>query len=446
MLRQLAGNPSRVAKYSLILVSRAVAATGMLLLNIVVARLIGVEALGQLTVAIALLIGSSIVTRCGYDQSLLRFAGTAYGQGDHASVNRYLKSAVTASLCIGLINGGLLFYLSPYLAKIFAVDGVIIHAVAIALIPFSISSVLAGAFRATDSQALAQFFEVGGYSLLVALSLLFLSLFFAIDIAEMCLTLAVVPLVVMGIGGSLFLVRMREVSRKGAAVVDGMHVPGSWPVWRSSLILALVALAQFSVQWAGALFTASMMSTYDAAMLGAAQRISMVVFFILNLVGGIIAPRLALLYAQGKLSELVEMDRKTTRYMTYAVLPLIAVIVTVPHQIMRIFGAGFDEAGNVLVILALGQFVNVATGCTAQILGMTGRERVLLLTTILGGLLNIFLALLLTPMLGAVGAAAAAAAALVSQQVMARGYIKRSWLALAGVFGFDENFIEKAND
>lgn len=426
--------------------SRAVAATGMLLLNIVAARLIGVEALGQLTVAIALLIGSSIVTRCGYDQSLLRFAGAAYGQGDHASVKRYLKFAITASLCIGLVIGWLLFYFSPDLARTFSVDAGVVRAVAIALVPFSIANVLAGVFRAIDSQVLAQFFEIGGFSLLVSISLLVFNLFIAVDVVVMCLALATVPFVIMSAGVGLFLVRMREASREALVSVERAPLSDLWTVWKSSLILALVALAQFSVQWAGALFTASMMSTYDAAMLGAAQRISMVVFFVVNLVGSVIAPRLAFLYAQSKLSELVELDQKTTRYMTYAVLPLIAVLVMAPHQIMRIFGAGFEEAGNVLVILALGQFVNVATGCSAQMLSMTGRERVLLVTTVLGGGLNVFLALLLTPVMGAVGAAAAAAAAIVSQQVMARSYLKRSGFAPVRTLEFSERLIGKAND
>lgn len=446
ILRQATESPSRLIKYSLIVVSRAVAATGMLLLNIVVARLIGVDALGQLTVAIALLIGCSIVARCGYDQSLLRFAGTAYGLGDHASIRAYLKSAIAISLIMGLVIGGGLFYFSPYLARTFAVDGGVVRAVAIALIPFSISSVFAGAFRAIDSQALAQFFEIGGCSLLVALSMLGLSLFIAVDVSVMCKVFAIVPLAIMCVGSGLFMVRIHEVSRRGAEHFGRSRMPDLWAVWKSSLVLALVALAQFSVQWAGALFTASMMSTYDAAMLGAAQRISMMVFFILNLVGGIIAPKLALLYAQGKISELVEMDQKTTRYMTYAVLPLIAVLVMAPQQIMKVFGAGFGEAGNVLLILTLAQFVNVATGCSAQMLSMTGRERVLLMTTVLGGVLNIILALLLTPVLGAVGAAAAAAAAVVSQQVMARGYIKASGFGPVDTFGFDESFTGKANE
>lgn len=113
ILRQATESPSRLIKYSLIVVSRAVAATGMLLLNIVVARLIGVDALGQLTVAIALLIGCSIVARCGYDQSLLRFAGTAYGLGDHASIRAYLKSAIAISLIMGLVIGGGAVLLQP---------------------------------------------------------------------------------------------------------------------------------------------------------------------------------------------------------------------------------------------------------------------------------------------------------------------------------------------
>lgn len=79
--------------------------------------------------------------------------------------------------------------------------------------------------------------------------------------------------------------------------------------------------------------------------------------------------------------------------------------VLLPERVMGFFGAQFVKGSVVLSILAVGQFVNVATGSVAYLLMMSKHENVLRNSSIIGAILNFSLNIIPIPRYGFIGAA-----------------------------------------
>ena len=72
---------------------------------------------------------------------------------------------------------------------------------------------------------------------------------------------------------------------------------------------------------------------------------------------------------------------------------IVIAMVLFSGVIMRFFGAGFESGAGLLVIIAVGQLINVATGSVSFLLNMTGHERDMRNVTMLSGPVTIVCAL-----------------------------------------------------
>ena len=122
-----------------------------------------------------------------------------------------------------------------------------------------------------------------------------------------------------------------------------------------------------------------------------------------------IAPKLASLYDESKISEMQLMVQRVTKGLAIVGLLFITFFIVLGQWLLDFWGAGFQEAYWVLVILSIGQFFNMATGCSGMILVMCGFEKIHGYISLVAVILNIILNVLLILSYGALGAAIATA-------------------------------------
>ena len=92
---------------------------------------------------------------------------------------------------------------------------------------------------------------------------------------------------------------------------------------------------------------------------------------VLTAVGGIFAPMIARMHGSGEHARLEELYRVSTKWAVYVSLPMLVLIVTMPRELITLlFGARYAVGWSALVILGVGQFVNVATGSLSSLLIM----------------------------------------------------------------------------
>lgn len=196
-------------------------------------------------------------------------------------------------------------------------------------------------------------------------------------------------------------------------------------LWRASSNLWAASTMGLMVQWSGVLIAGALVSSSEVAYLTAAQRTAMLTSFVLMVVNMVIAPRYALLWKEDKVKEIQRLAKWSTRGMVILVVPVIAVMLVVPELIMGLFGAEFVIAGNLLAIMTIGQFINVATGSVGFLLNMSGHERDFRRVTMFAGPLTIILSYLFIVQWGVTGAAIATAIGLSLQNIGALFMVRK---------------------
>jgi O-antigen/teichoic acid export membrane protein len=193
-----------------------------------------------------------------------------------------------------------------------------------------------------------------------------------------------------------------------------------WPLW-------IIAIKNQTLVWGGQFVAGIFNSPQEVAQLAVARTTTSLITFILSAVNNVSAPRFAVMYNQGRLNQLKNYARNTTRLMTLIAFPITLAMWIFPKEIMQLFGKGFTggDAGWILGILAAGQFVNVSTGSVGYLLTMSGYEKQLKNIGIISVVLTIGLAFLLNYYFGAIGSALATAIAMASSNLMALGLVKK---------------------
>ena len=92
---------------------------------------------------------------------------------------------------------------------------------------------------------------------------------------------------------------------------------------------------------------------------------------------------------------------------------------------MGFFGEGYERGSLLLLIMSLGQFVNVATGSVGYLLTMSGHEKDFRRVTLFAGPLTVILSYLLIIQYDSLGAAIATAIGLSLQNIGALFMVRK---------------------
>jgi O-antigen/teichoic acid export membrane protein len=114
-------------------------------------------------------------------------------------------------------------------------------------------------------------------------------------------------------------------------------------------------------------------TTAETGVYAAAARAAQVILLFIISVSLMFSPFVADLHARGERDKLDRLFKQITRWTMAATLPLFVLLVITPGSALRLFGAEFGAGRTALLILLLGQLVNVATGSVGFVLIMVGR-------------------------------------------------------------------------
>jgi O-antigen/teichoic acid export membrane protein len=134
--------------------------------------------------------------------------------------------------------------------------------------------------------------------------------------------------------------------------------------------------------------------------------------------GASLGPTFATLYAQGDLERLEKVVVKSARAMMVASLPIVLILVVFGKSILSLYGPAYLSAYPALIVMVIGQFVNVGTGSIGPLLLMTGHEKYSLIGQVISVILYIVLLVVIIPPLGIMGAAIATTINLISWNVL----------------------------
>lgn len=153
----------------------------------------------------------------------------------------------------------------------------------------------------------------------------------------------------------------------------------------------------------------SIKGVQEVGLYTAAFRAISVLNFIPTSILTTIRPKIAQLYAEGKMQVLQKMITLNTRKTFFwSVIPIL-VLMGLSYQYLLLFGIQFTSAQNTLIILCLTQLVNKLSGFSIDILNMTKYQNDSMLIKVASLILNVILNLFFIPSWGINGAAIATA-------------------------------------
>jgi O-antigen/teichoic acid export membrane protein len=402
---------SLLMKTALAAAIKAMAAFIAFFMTAAITRVLGADEAGLFLLAISILAFSSIFFRLGLDNVFLRLIGA--DQGTPRSIGAVSTGIIWSVLASGLFTLFVVSF-SDYLAvSIFSKpEFSTVLSTMIWALPFMVTFMLLSfGFQAFYKVMAATWFQNLGVSSLFLV--MFLVAYFyelelrAENVAIYYLLAAMVVCII-------------------ALILWNKQINGQWnwklkdsELWHSSSNLWAASSMSLAVQWSGILMAGIFVSSSEIAFLSAAQRTAMLTSFVLIVVNMVVAPRYARLWQENKVNEIQRLAKWSTRGMIALASPLVAVMIFMPEVIMGLFGDEFVVAGDLLAIMAVGQFINVSTGSVGYLLTMSGHEKDFRKVTFFAGPLTVFLSYVLIIEYGVLGAAIATAIGLSLQNLLA---------------------------
>jgi O-antigen/teichoic acid export membrane protein len=183
--------------------------------------------------------------------------------------------------------------------------------------------------------------------------------------------------------------------------------------WLSSALpLVTVSAAAIVTAQAPLLLLGAIKGAKAAGIYAVAARVSDLIPFVLVSVNVPLAPTAAKLWAERDVRQLQPLVTKSVRAVLALSLPVGVGLMVFGGRLLSLFGWEFTGGHVALVILSVGQIVNVGAGPVGVLLLMAGHERDVAAATGACAVLNVVMNAVMIPPLGAAGAALAVASSL----------------------------------
>lgn len=407
-------------------IARGIAAFGGIFLGVVLGRLYGPEGVGVFALAQSVLLGAGILARYGLNNTLMRYVGRDY---ESPYVGTYLKWACRKAGVLSLVAAFAVFYMHKGIAWAFNTPELssVLVGVAVAIPAFTLSFVLSGFMKGIRKPATANLLENGAVSLVAACGILLWHwLSNGSQIAVAGWGLAIAAWLVFGQGvcqaWRWLSAHLHFRDRRQQSEYEIVH---STEFSRTSRAFLVMSLAQFMQQVVCVLIAGAMLSNADLGLFKSAERMALLISFILMVINAVFPPRFASLYHRGDIQGLSRLARQGALLGVLMAAPLLLVCLVFPAWVLGWFGQGFNEASTLLRIIAIAQLVNVATGSVGFLLNMTGYEKLMRNIALLCNVVGIMLFVLFILLWGAVGAAVGLASILVVQNIVMLFFVWR---------------------
>jgi O-antigen/teichoic acid export membrane protein len=401
------------------LIMRGLGPLGAFLLTLLLARSLGAAATGAFYLATTLMTLCAIVAKFGFDTTLQRFVGGAAGRNDWGTALGVYHQACRITALLSLLVTGLLLALSTPLAETLLEpqQRTLLIIVSLAVVPFAWFGIQAAMLKAIGHPAWGGFIEVGILPLMTLLLVVS--------------SHALIPITPVTVAGCYL----------AAAATSALF--GTWLLQRrlprqvqptalahrrllsSCLPLTLVELLNFAMVWSPMLALGALATTSEAGLYNIAHRVVLQMGLIPMVFASITAPRFASLYQQQDWTGLQDLVRHSTRLMILFSMPLVVLLVVAGEPILTLFGTEFGSAYELLMVLLLGQLINIITGPVGHLLTMTGHEQTLRNLLLLMLPLTLVLCLLLIPAYGALGATWAIALPMILENLICCWLVKK---------------------
>ena len=374
--------------------------------QVALARLLGLEAFGLYALGWNLLRSIGILLPLGLQNGVLHF-GARYWRQDDGALRSILVRTITMSFLIGCGVTLALFVAAPWLMTDVFNEPEFITPFRIFTLMLPFMGALRVAANATRISQRMQYSVAAEEIAQSTLNILLFALLYLLGWELMGAVVSTVLSYIAALGLALYFVRrlfrgaLRAPSR--SAVTPRQMVAFSAPT-------SLADISGVIISRADRIFLGLYWPSAEVGVYQAAAQIAIIMAAILSAFNMILMPMIADQFHKKDMGQLEELYRVNTKWGIYCIAPLVLVIAFAAEDVMHVtFGAAYVAGATTLLILTIGQFINIATGATGTILIMTGHQTAWFRLSLVVLAANLVLNLTLVPRWGMIGAAIATA-------------------------------------
>lgn len=183
----------------------------------------------------------------------------------------------------------------------------------------------------------------------------------------------------------------------------------------------LFIFAQIDIWTLGATQTKEEVAVYAAA-----KRLLFSIFIPLSIINDVLPPLISELFEKQQLEKLENMLRGVALMAAIPAMIILGVFVLAAESILGfVYGNYYRAGADVLIILSVGQAVNVLVGSCSNVLAMTGHQTLVMRVNLATGLLTVTGCIILAHVAGAIGVAVIIATTIAGQNLVMLVLAKR---------------------
>jgi O-antigen/teichoic acid export membrane protein len=356
--------------------SRLLSLGASTLVAMVLARALGPDEFGRFAVATSVAIGGSLAVSGGLNRSLLRDVASLLAHGRRRDARNLLWTgarALAVSGPLGVLATGLVARL------ILQDDSTILVLTALLAVVLGILLIASDVLRALGEYRLANLTSGHSGGAFVAIGFSFIALW-SVTRPQTAIGALAVNITAAVVGTAVALV---FVARTAKRETDGPRQPngpnGPRAVALAGVPFAIAQVATFLMVQVDLWIASVVLNDSDTGLYAVAVRFMNVVRVPLSAAQLTLAAAIPMLYSLGR-RELLELRlrRAATAASLTASFVLLPCMIAAGPVLSVVFGDDYRDAAPILIALALGQVVNVATGLSGLTLSLCGYERLIL--------------------------------------------------------------------
>jgi O-antigen/teichoic acid export membrane protein len=399
-----------------------------LAINALLTRLLSPDEIGIYFLLFSFVSMLALVAQAGMQQAIVRLVAEVRSVGNTRLAALTIRSAyllvlVTTLLVCAIYASGAGKWMSSRFFH-FTLSDEMYYVTALWIAAFTFRSLIAETFRGLHDIKYASLFEglLDGLVFFCLLGALYvlnmrgdLSQVILLAIVASCLNIFVASIILrQKLKPEANVAADHERSLKIRQIIST-----AWPLWVTSITLFI--LAQTDLWIMGMLRDQSEVGVY-----GAVKKLAILVSTSLLIANAVVPPLIAEMNVKKEHDKLERALRATATVAALPALLALTLFIFGAEPVLRfIYGEYYITGASILVVLSVGQLVNVWSGSCGYVLMMTGHQVAMMKISILCGVISVALALYLVPGFGGLGAAVSISIGLVMQNILMLYAVRR---------------------
>ncbi len=378
------------------------------LLQLVLARILGVEEFGYYIYAVTWMMTLSMFGNLGFGLAAIRYVADYKALDEWDLLHGYIQRSTQLVFALSTLSVIILVFVIWLLSALGIIEQEIASIFWYAsplLLLFALFDLQTGILRGVDRLASALTLKLVLYPLGVGIGVIFNRLLMPSPVGALVALAINIFMLVLVIALQKYYIR--RALPDDSLKINSRYRTREWldtsiSMWASQAIRDL--LRRLDV-----LVVGTFIGTSEAGIYSITTRLVQIIDLGLQATNLASAHRFAPLHSQGKKEELQRIVFLTTKMSILSTFPIALILFIGAEKVMLLFGKDFVGGMPVLKILIFGEMVNVLTGPNALLMNMTGHHKEMLRISFFTLILDISLMLILFNRWGVLGIATASA-------------------------------------